>query len=416
MRAVKRGLVLLTVIYVLGTGFRLARSSDVYQWDFKKDYYAAKVHAAGLNFYDKPYLRHFAQSPVDQFYGYTPVSIWFFRLFALFPYRTAFVLMLVFKALLLAGLLILWRKHFLGRDLDAWFPLFALLAFNGTLCVDLITGNIALFEMFLLWLALSFFLRRKYWAFGGLIAAVSLFKVAPLAFLALLLTITGRRKWSVLFASAGMFLLVQGVSYAVNPLLTGEFLKIFRGLAKDNRPISNPSTWVFLDVASGWIGRATGWTPPRGLVLAAFLLAAGGILYAAVRLFRRLQERPGPAADRIRIYFFCLTYAVLTPRLKDYQYTLLIVPAWFAVKRLAARRASGMLFLLAVLTIPGNANPFGLQPILEAFWGFYPLVLAYLFWGLYAADVPAWLESREPPDRRPGLSPGSTGPASAAAR
>ena len=103
MKTAKRILVVLLALYVLWTAWQIIKGSDRYQWDFKKDYYAAKVQAAGLNFYDKPYLRHFAGSPVNQFYGYLPISIWFFRIFTLFSYPVAFVLNLAFMALLLAG-------------------------------------------------------------------------------------------------------------------------------------------------------------------------------------------------------------------------------------------------------------------------------------------------------------------------
>jgi len=383
MKLPKRILAAILLIYFIFIIIKINKYCNLYQWDFKKDYYAAKVHEAGLNFYDQSYLRHFARSPVDQYYAYTPISIWFFRLFALFNYRTSYTILLILKCFILLGLVYLWKKEFLHKEMDVAFYVFFLLAFNGALYVDLLSGNVSLIEQFGLWLAFYFFLKKKLVAFCLSIVLISVFKVVPLFFLLLLFLSKEKKKHVYFLGSIATFLILQLVSHLMNPLLLKDFLRVFSGLLSEKRGITNSSTYVFLNQIFEWTTQKMGITLPRAILLMVFLAIVAGVIFLSWQAYTRLKEMSGQEKEKILIFLTCLAYALIIPRFKDYSYTLLIVPAYFALKRFAREKGSMLFFVLMILTIPENANPPGFQVISKFAWNFYPLALAYAIWILY---------------------------------
>lgn len=360
---------------------------NVYQWDFKTHYYAAEVAEAGLNFYDRPLLRHFARSQVQQYYSYPPYSIWFYRIFSLFNFRTGYTLFLLIKCLALGGLVILWRKEFLPVRGGVFFFAFILFAFNGALIVDFETGNISLLEQFLLWWAFFFFLKRKPLPFCALVLLASTFKIIPLFFLILLpLSSMKRKYWHFMGASAA-WVLLQGVSYLTDPMLFGEFLKIFRGMVKEWRGITNPSTYVLLNNIAAGLRKASGITLPPIVLPVVFGMIVSVILWISWVAYRRLGSLSEAQRDRLLIFLACLVYALILPRFKDYSYTLLLVPAFYCLIELTSKKGPAFFFVLILLTIPGHANPPGLEVVSRFLWDFYPLFLAYLTWVLFLNEI-----------------------------
>ncbi len=365
--------------------FSVARGIGMkYQWDFKSHYCAAQVHKLGLNFYDEPYLRHYCSPDASQYYSYTPLSIWFFRFFALFPYPRAYHVFLFLKVLALAGLFLLWIKVFLEEEADAGFLVFALIAFNGALYLDLRAGNISLFEQLGLWLGFFFLLKKKPVLFGLCVILAASFKVVPLVFLGILL-IFGRRKYIISFAGSLLaFGLLHGLSYAAQPFLFKEFLRVFFTMLRETRGITNPSTFVWLQNVLDGISAAVSNKAPSGfLIYGTFSLLAAAILFMTWKALKRLKTEPGRNSEKAVIYLFCFTYALIIPRFKDYSFILLLVPAYFALRKYAAGLGRIFLFALAGLSVAENTSLPGFEVVFRHLWNFFPLLTAAVFWTLY---------------------------------
>ena len=372
-------------LYSLFLLWKIAGGIDQrYQWDFKTHYCAAHVAEMGLNFYDQPYLRHFCSPDVQQYYSYTPLSIWFFRFFSLFDYPTAYLLFFILKVLALAGLFFLWKKIFLETEGDLGFFVFALLAFNSALYVDLLTGNISLFEQLGLWLGFFFLLRRKLFLFGLCVVLVANFKVVPLAFLILLLFLAEKKKYLHFFGWLAGFFGLQAVSYALSPFLFKEFLRVFFSMLRETSGALNPSTFVWLqNLIRSYYPRVLGSAPPVLLSYVVFTLAAVVIVWLTGQALGRLKRRGGLETEKVAIFLSCMAYALLLPRFKDYSYVLLLVPAYFALKKYSGGLGRVFLFGLMILSVPEFVNLPGFKEIFEQVWGFMPMWAAVVIWILY---------------------------------
>jgi hypothetical protein len=372
-------------LYSLFLLWKIASGIDKrYQWDFKTHYCAAQVAEMGLNYYDQPYLRHFCSPDVQQYYSYTPLSIWFFRFFSLFDYPTAYLLFFILKVLALGGLLFLWKKIFLETEGDLGFFVFALLAFNSALYVDLLAGNVSLFEQLGLWLGFFFLLKRKPFLFGLCLVAIANFKVVPLAFLILLLFLAEKKKYLYFFGWLAGFLGLQAVTYILSPFLFKEFLRVFFSMLRETSGILNPSTFVWLqNLIRSYYPRVLGAPAPVLLSYAVFALVAVVIVWLTGRALGRLKRQGSLETEKVIIFLSCTAYALLLPRFKDYSYVLLLVPAYFALKKYSGGLGRVFLFGLMILSVPEYVNLPGLKEVFEQVWGFMPMWAALVIWILY---------------------------------
>jgi len=371
-----------------------------FQWDFKTYYCAAHVAGLGLNYYDPAYLRHFCSMDVQQYYNYTPLTIWFFRFFNLFDYPTAYLLYFLLKVVALAGLLFVWKKLFLEKEGDLGFFVFALLAFNNALYVDLLAGNISLFEQLALWLAFFFLLRRRLFLFGLCLVVIANFKVVPLAFLILLLFLEDKKKFIYFFGWLGAFAGLQVVSYVFSPFLYKEFLRVFFSMLRETSGILNPSAFVWLqNLLRSYYPKVMGTLPPPALVYSVFALVAAAIIWLSGRAVFRLRRRESPEAAKIIVFLSCVAYALLMPRFKDYSYVLLLVPAYFALKKMVGGLGRILFFALMILSVPEHVNLPGFKEIFEQVWYIFPLWAAATVWILYLRYANSSGGTQPPADR-----------------
>jgi len=387
-KAVKSIITLLLAAYFMAFIGKILKNRDVYQWDFKAHYYAAEMHEKGLNFYDRAYLRHIAKSPVAQYYCYPPLAIWFYRLFSRFDYHAAYNIFLFMKCFMLVGLVLLWQKEFLQKNAGPAFLAFVLFAFNGALFTDFFAGNVSLVEQCGLWLAFFFFLRRKYPVFCVLILLTSMIKVVPLFFLILLPLSRAKRKYAYFLGSAAVWVFIQAASYLTNPTLYKGFLGYFRRMPNlEWKGITNPATYAFINKVLNVFGKAGDSTPAPFLLPALFAMVAIAVCAVSWKAYRRLQRIPENRRDLLLVFLVCLVFALLVPRFKDYSYLLLLAPAYYALTNIGSDKGGVFLFFLMILTIPGHANPPGLEAVSRFLWDFYPLALAYLTWILILLKI-----------------------------
>lgn len=366
-------------VYLLFSLLTIHKYGNVYQWDFKKDYYAAKVQAAGLDFYDAPYLRHMAGSQVDQYYIYTPPSIWFFRLFALFSFKIAYTLVLVLKILILVGLVWLWKKEFRLGPLNPGFFIFLFFAFHYALMTDILAGNVALFELAGLWVAFFLFLRRRYILFSLIVVLISLFKIMPLFFLVLLLFSKARRRLLLATAAGMSFLLIQGFSYLLNPSLYRSFVTALSGSGTFEWGGQNLSLLSLLKAGLGM----TGWTSASVLAMVLYLAAIAAISIITFRTYLQRRISWGEDSERILILLACLVFCLICPRMKDYSYIIVLLPGYIALRTLSRDKGYAFLFLLLVLDTPDSIAALSFRSIADLFWTYYPLILAMAIWLLF---------------------------------
>ena len=101
-------------------------------------------------------------------------------------------------------------------------------AFGSALLVDFTSGNIAVFEQFLLWLAFAALLARRPWMFALLVVLVAQFKLTPIFFLGLLLVIDERPQWKPFVGGTALFATLVGANACSSGADTGIPRRAFR--------------------------------------------------------------------------------------------------------------------------------------------------------------------------------------------
>ena len=144
-------------------------------------------------------------------------------------YKTAFHIFLIAKSILLVGLIYFWKREFLKQDGGILFYVFCLLAFNSTVFLDMIAGNINLVQQALLWLGFSFYIKGRYKLFCLFTLIAASFKMTPIFFLILMLLPEDKNKYKYFFGAGALFLSYLLIQYLIVPDLFTGFIK--------NRPV-----------------------------------------------------------------------------------------------------------------------------------------------------------------------------------
>jgi hypothetical protein len=363
------------------------------QWDFRTYYSAAQADAAGLDPYKLDSLSQVAGGAVRLPFVYPPAVLGIMKPFLWTDIHTAKRVFLVLKCLAAAGLIALWARGFLRDGRDGLFWLFCLIAFQGALWLDVLAGNVTVFEQLLLWLGFLFFLRGRLPAFCLCVLLASVFKLAPVAFLGLLPFTNDRRKYVCLGAGLAAFALLLFFQYAWRPDLFAGFLHAAAGI--DERGMrNNPSLLALVQDTLQVFASRFGMTVRPGVGWAAYAAAAAGILGVTYRFWRRANLDDGERR-LVLLSLACVVAALVLPRFKSYAFIQLLLPAYLLMRRLGDKRpvVFGGLFAVAVLTdrFPGGflfPQREGLCSLL--FFGFcryYSLVLAAGVWALYLGRV-----------------------------
>jgi hypothetical protein len=286
---------------------------------------------------------------------------------------------LVFKALLLAGLLVLWRKVFLRETADPAFYLFALLAFNQTVYIDFLVGSTSVLEQAGLWLAFYFFLKNRLPAFCIVLVLTANLKLTPIALILLLLMKNDRKKFFYIVTSLSAFFGIQVVALLTSPY-GKDFLTLLANLERDPGGINGPSTYTILRQGARWAAEKIAGLDPALLTKTAYVVAVGVVLFFSGRAFLRLARSARPDRDRLAIFLGCLALTLISPRMKDYYFIILIVPAYYVLKTAIRSGGPASLFILFCLSLSTTNNLPGLTRVWEILWNYFPLVSAVVVW------------------------------------
>ena len=285
---------------------------------------------------------------------------------------------LFLKCIFLIGLIYLWKKIFLKDEADLLFYLFCLLAFNSTIYVDMVAGNISILEQFGLWIAFYFLLKRKLLLFCLSLILIASFKLSCVLFLALLLSSKERKKWIYFLGSSFLFLGIHLISFLCTPLYKSFFIFSIKKVRTQN-----PSSFIFLKDVLQLFSSKTGVIISDGFRIGVFVIFAVIIILVSWRAYIWLSSAKTKDSEIILICLFCLTYCLIMPRFMNYCYILLIVPAYFIIKRISYPKGYILLFIILILSLPTETHLPGINIVSRYVLGYYPLMLAYGLWGLY---------------------------------
>lgn len=336
---------------LLALALRILPNSGHRPWDFETYWYAAKAVRLGLNPYDTSSLVRLAQRPVGMPFLYSPITLPLLMPLTLLPIDRAALIWFTTKALLLVPLIVLWRRHFLQGASIVMVSAVAVFGFNGACIWDLKTGNVAILEESVLWAGFAALVLGRRRVFAGCMVAAALFKLFPIAFLALLLVPS--RKSEPQWKLAGIALAVF-VFLAFGPTLAGlAWARDFLHNVPTERPwgLVNPSALGLIDTLLG--DHTTALTSPPFKALAlwiAYIAALVGLSIPTLhRLWRRQDLREWVLASAI-------LYALLVPRMMVYSYLLVLVPVLGLMAPIASR-VGGLPIVAGLVTAQAILRP-----------------------------------------------------------
>jgi hypothetical protein len=373
---------ILLLAYFVTLILHVSAHDDQYLWDFRTHREAGKILAAGSNPYDADTL--FPKARTRFLYTYPPLTLFFYRLFALPDYKTAFHIFLIAKFLLLVGLVYFWQKEFLNDDGNVLFYVFCLLAFNSTVFLDMIAGNINLVQQAMLWLGFSFYIKGRYTLFCLFTLIAASFKMTPIFFIILMLLPDDKNKYKYFFGAGAVFLSYLLIQYLIVPDLFTGFIKnalIVVGEPGGVVPSTNKLIAGIFEIVS----KITGMTVPHAFQSAIFIIIAAAVVFFSYKACLGLKQAQPDNRAMLEVFVVCLVYALIHPRFKDYGYILLIVPSFYVIKNIHYSKITPFLFILFIMS---NRMMLPIvSSIYEIVWAFFPLMVAYGVWGIYLYEI-----------------------------
>ena len=379
------GLYFLIVVAQLVRG----EASQGYSEDFSNYYYTAKAYLEGVNPYDRNAVEVANGQPLLQFF-YFPLSLQIFRPLTWLSFDTARMVFLVIQCCSLIYLVFLWQSVFLKEKADPWFFLFCMLAFNATVYLDLRAGNVSTIEQALLWTSFYFFLRKRPVIFGIFLVLAAIFKMVLLFFALLILMLKRGERYAALIAVGSALSIAWVTAWLTDPQLLAQFVSHLSqtlDVASD-QGIMNPASLAFFKSVSISL-TARGWIEwPEFLPWPVYFCWVASVAFISWRALKNLDTSEDDGA-RLAINFMCLVFTLVSPRLKDYSYIILLLPTYFIIARTTVIRAYPLGFILCTLYAPqGLALP-GFNLFTTALRHYYPLALAFLVWIMYLAEFHA---------------------------
>lgn len=362
---------------------RIATASDDYQWDFRVFYAAPVVLIDGGNPYDKETPN--PEIPNHLSYLYPPVALYAFQPLSNLPFEVAYLFWFFIKVLALGLLLTLWNRHFECLNDSLLALALLILGFNAAILRDMTAGNIATLEQLGLWSAFCLLLRGRSYSAGAIIAFIAQFKLMPVVFLGLLPFVGSGRGWKPFWSSLIIFAGLFSLNFLLMPEMMAQYLDSFAVANPnlDERGEINPSTLALMRDVADLAGRLGVEVPPF-FVNAVFLLYVSVLGAALLRFLFTRFESLSKIDQRWLIYAACLLYVLTMPRVKDYTYMILLIPALFIVRRTAA---GPIVPLLAVaLLLPAT------ESYVPGLGSFFPWLQSYLPWFLACAML--WFMAR----------------------
>lgn len=385
------GLVFL-LVYFLSLVLHISANFNQYQWDFRTHRKAGEIFASNLDPYDSNIL--FPQAQTTFLYNYPPLTLYFYKFFAQFDYKSAFHIFLIAKCILLIGLIYFWKRVFLKTNTYALFCLFCLLAFNSAVYRDLAAGNINLLEQVLLWLAFFFYINHRLILFCTFCLLAASFKMTPAFFLVLLLLSDDKKKYQYFVCSSFAFFAYLFGQYIIVPdMFTSAIQNAFAVVSERGTIV--PSTFTLISDVFNWLSKNTGLAATQSIQFGVIVSFEIAIILITYKAYTRLKRAKLENSQMLKVFLICLLYALIHPRFKDYAYILLIPPAYHIIMNNRFTKTNPFVFFFAVLVYPPFIVP-GTEIIFTFFWKYYPLAVAYVIWAMYLFEIFSSLKASSP--------------------
>jgi hypothetical protein len=382
-------LLVATLLAAFGLMALIAVRWNSYQWDFYMFYESGAEFLQG----NSPY-----RGKGLSFY-HPPLTLYLYGVVAQIPRALAYEVWLALKIAALGTLFLIWNRTFLKLDLTWTTVLYFILAYNGAIYSDLVSGNVSLFEQLGLWIGFAALLHGRYALFSLCLVLVAQFKLTPIFFSVLLLLAPTRPQWHWFATCAGGFVAVFLLNLLLQPALLKDFFTVAPTL--DERGWNSPGTLAFVRDVFDRFGGPTFSQGTRidEAIFTILALAIGVFSLAVVVGHRRANADPD---SQLIVYFACMTYALAVPRMKPYSFILLLIPT-LALLRLLPRRtlipaAGAALAVLVVFPLGTSLLPF--RSLSQLLYEYMSLTAAFAGWvGFYwvlKRKCPANAESAPP--------------------
>ncbi len=360
----------------------LVIQSNSFGWDLHVYQQAASRLKDGLDPFDDDFRVRIGSQTARLPFIYPPLTLYPFMALASVSKQFAYLTWLVIDLFALWSLNRIWCRSFLGTNLDGRWAAFQLLAFNASVYTCFATGNIALLEALVIFLAMEALLAKKDFRCASWILLASLFKIVPILLLAFLIWKGGENR--VRAAAYGFlgFLVFAGANFALLPKLSIEFF--YSALARSDNRINNPSLLAFFDDLS-----------IRAPILNGRILYLAAVSVVLVVSYNALKQWKLPPANE-HLLFAMLTLSILLPRFMIYSYMQLIPISWLAIQHLRGNERLWLAGAVCML-LPGSylliSHPnwsaayeraLGIQ---AGVWGYASLYAGIAIWTIYVFRV-----------------------------
>src|SRR5678815_3708635 len=175
------------------------------QCDLQVYKYAGKAVLQGIDPYVRENLKLASGGrPVFPFL-YPPITLLPCLAIANVPWLQLASTWIWIKIGILGVLIAFWARWPVRQPMVLPMALLAVFGWNATAQKDLVCGNVAILEATLVWIGLGSYVAGRRGVFAALVVTAALFKLAPAAFLLLLLVpdTAGCRSWRLLSAAGG---------------------------------------------------------------------------------------------------------------------------------------------------------------------------------------------------------------------
>lgn len=373
----------LLLCYVIAVVFVLFFRAEHHFWDFSVYYYSGACVEQSVTPYNGTTMSQISGGKTDLPFVYPPLTLHAFSFLRIWDYSMSASVYFVIKIFALCCLIVLWKRHFINSG-GSLFSLCLVFAFHSPFYIDMRSGNITVFVQLLLWLSFWAFMRRQYGLFCILLFCASVWKITPLFFLILLAMAETRKKYMYMAMTVLACIAYGAANRFLEPQLWHEW--IAGALSTINESgISNPSVFSFCHFIMERLYFINTIMPVQQstMILWGIMVIVCGV--CTFQTLRRLHSSDHPLFEHrlmITISLLCFVYSFFTPRFKDYDYVLLIVPAYYIIERLFPQKK--MIYALAVCLTPVfSSTLLGTRFADTLVTMYYPLFCTMVLW--YAA-------------------------------
>jgi hypothetical protein len=381
------------ISYLIGLFLYIFPQRIYYLWDFQGYYAAAKCYMHHLNPYNikELYLLHTNIVPLP--YMYPPLATYYYIPFAFLNIESAAAIFLFIKLAALIGLYYIWSRIYFDKQYFIAFLYFSLLAFSASMCIDLFSGNISIFEQLIIWTAIYFFLQEKLWKFSLLIIVVSTIKLLPVVFLVFILFSQSKNKMKIFLSSVVIFVSYLALNYIMEPILTTDYVNAFFSFTGKEGGITNP-------VKEGGITAACSLeffrsfitliypSAPSYLFVSIYLAFVSVVSFLTWAKLKGIIKNNERNAKLILVFTLCLGIIIILPRFKNYSYILAVLPVFYLIIKSYKKTGVTLLLILFCLSTPNFFSP-----IFQLFWEYSPLIISFIAWLCYLKEIDALKEN-----------------------